>query len=83
MNDAEPQQASRNAFEAWFATSRRCRGKARAPSFEQRTDGTYADDQTQRHWWTWQQGAKHAAAEPAAPAPVPGMRSDWMCLTEI
>jgi hypothetical protein len=45
---------SREAFEAYFADSRRNRGPGHAPTFDLRSDGTYADDHTQRHWWTWQ-----------------------------
>lgn len=46
---------SREAFEAYFAESRRSRGAGKRPTFEQFEDGTYKDDHTQRHWWTWQQ----------------------------
>lgn len=50
----------REAFEAWFAGSRRSRGVAKRPDFALRDDGTYADDRTQRHWWTWQNAAAEA-----------------------
>ena len=45
----------RAAFERYFAESRKSKGKDRRPTFERLADGTYADDHTQRHWWTWQQ----------------------------
>jgi hypothetical protein len=35
-----------------------------ALTFERREDGTYDDDHTQRHWWTWQ----NALASPERPA---------------
>lgn len=47
--------SSRAAFERYFATSRKSKGAGRDVSFSMRPDGTYADDHTQRHWWTWQQ----------------------------
>lgn len=47
----------RAAFEADFAESRRGRGVAKRPTFERLGDDTYADDHTQRHWWTWQKGS--------------------------
>lgn len=43
----------RPAFEAWFAYSR-ASSAARERMFAQLGDGSYADDHTQRHWWTWQ-----------------------------
>ena len=59
--------AQRAAFEAWFAESRKSKGPSRRPTFERFVeDGTYADDSTQRHWWTWQ----HAASPQPTAAPV-------------
>ena len=58
--------AQRAAFEAWFAESRKSKGPSRRPTFERFEDGTYADDSTQRHWWTWQ----HAASPQPTAAPV-------------
>ncbi len=52
MTDA----ASRDAFEAFFRDSR---SSKRRPTFERLADDTYADDHTQRHWWTWQQASQH------------------------
>ena len=46
----------RERFEAYFAWSRQSKGANRRPNFERfEEDGTYKDDHTQRHWWTWQQ----------------------------
>jgi hypothetical protein len=59
--------ASREAFEKFFADSRRSRGPSKRPTFERLPDDTYADDHTQRHWWTWQQAL---AAQPAPAAVV-------------
>jgi len=58
-----PDIVERLHFEVWFADSRRNRGAKKRPSFEQLSDGTYADDHTQRHWWTWQTAQRQAAAE--------------------
>ncbi len=60
--------ALREAFELYFADSRRGRGAGRAPTFARMADGTYADDPTQRHWWTWQNACRPALAAPAVPA---------------
>lgn len=57
----------REAFEAYFAESRRNKGPSKRPTFALLFDGTYADDHTQRHWWTWQQ----ALAAPPAPDAQP------------
>jgi hypothetical protein len=57
----------REAFERYFAASRKNKGVAHRPTFERREDDTYADDHTQRHWWTWQ----NARAALRAPAGVP------------
>lgn len=63
---------AREAFEEWFADSRRSRGAKRRPNFNTLSDGTYADDHTQRHWWTWQTAIKtdRLAATPAGEQPV-------------
>lgn len=47
-------ETQREAFEAYFLDSRKSKHK---PNFARLEDGTYADDHTQRHWWTWQQAA--------------------------
>lgn len=58
---------TRECFERFFSDSRRNRGAKHPPSFDRRDDGTYADDHTQRHWWTWQQAlAAQERAEPVA-----------------
>jgi len=44
-------ETQREAFEAYFLDSRKSKRK---PNFARLPDGTYADDHTQRHWWTWQ-----------------------------
>lgn len=64
----------REAFEAWFSDSRRNRGVAKRPNFERMEDGTYFDDHTQRHWWTWQNAARAAvpAWQPIETAPTDG-----------
>ena len=54
----------RAAFEAYFAWSRKSKGVNRRPTFELFPDGTYKDDHTQRHWWTWQQSRAALAAKP-------------------
>lgn len=41
----------RDEFEKWFAATRPSKHR---PNFALREDGTYVDDHTQRHWWTWQ-----------------------------
>jgi hypothetical protein len=51
----------RAAFELYFAASRSNRGPSKRPTFARLGDGTYADDHTQRHWWTWQQAMECAA----------------------
>ena len=49
-------ERSRIDFECYFLESRRSKGANRAPTFmRHEQDGTYIDDHTQRHWWTWQQ----------------------------
>ncbi|CAN5766389.1 hypothetical protein BH09PSE5_BH09PSE5_08390 [soil metagenome] len=46
---------ARADFEAFFLDSRNDRGiKARERLLIRLSDGTYAEDHTQRHWWTWQ-----------------------------
>lgn len=47
----------RAAFEEFFLESRRGRGRKHLPTFALLPDGTYADDHTQRHWWTWQRAS--------------------------
>ena len=58
MMGDEPEDDGRAEFETFFAESRRGRGPSKAPTFQRLQDGTYADDHTQRHWWTWQQSRK-------------------------
>lgn len=58
---------NREAFEMWFASSRRSRGAGKRPTFARLPDDTYADDHTQRHWWTWQ----CALAAPSNPTTQP------------
>lgn len=58
----------RAAFERYFATSRKSKGAGRRPTFERRDDDTYADDHTQRHWWTWQNALRAALDQPAPEA---------------
>ena len=53
----------REAFERWFLESRKSKGASRRPTFERMEDGTYADDCTQRHWWTWQNAQAARIAE--------------------
>ena len=54
----------RELFELFFAGSRRNRGPRHRPAFERFDgDGTYKDDHTQRHWWTWQQAILASDAE--------------------
>lgn len=43
--------SDREEFEKWFAATRPSKHR---PNFALREDGTYVDDHTQRHWWTWQ-----------------------------
>ena len=62
--------ALRNAFEAYFADSRRGKGASKAPTFARLADGTYADDPTQRHWWTWQNAARAALSAPPPVVPA-------------
>lgn len=59
----------RAQFEAYFSNSRRGRIGKKIPAFQRLPDGTYADDSTQRHWWTWQNAALAAAQPPAAAMP--------------
>jgi hypothetical protein len=65
-------ERSRIDFECYFLESRKSKGANRAPTFQRyEHDGTYIDDHTQRHWWTWQQavnagrdqGLREAAAK--------------------
>lgn len=49
-------EQTRGDFERYFLDSRRSKGASRRPTFMRyEHDGTYIDDHTQRHWWTWQQ----------------------------
>lgn len=64
------QPAERNAFERYFAESRRNRGAAKRPNFARLQDGTYADDHTQRHWWTWQMALNTAHNGATAIKPI-------------
>lgn len=49
-------ERSRIDFECYFLDSRKSKSAGRAPTFlRYEHDGTYIDDHTQRHWWTWQQ----------------------------
>lgn len=49
-------EQTRIDFECYFLESRRSKGANRQPTFMRyEHDGTYIDDHTQRHWWTWQQ----------------------------
>lgn len=57
----------RQRFEEFFADSRRNRGRRHAPTFERLADGTYRDDSTQRHWWTWQKAILADWCRRAAP----------------
>lgn len=50
-------------FEVYFLASRKSKGKGRRVSFDLLPDGTYADDHTQRHWWTWQNAWQARAAQ--------------------
>ena len=52
----------REAFEAYFSNSRRGRGVKKIPVFKRLPDDSYADEPTQRHWWTWQNAARAAIA---------------------
>lgn len=51
---------ARTQFEHFFAESRKGKGPSRRPTFAQLQDGTYVEDSTQRHWWTWQNAAPQA-----------------------
>lgn len=62
-----PDDPVRQAFEAYYAESRKGKGFSRRPTFERLADGTYADDPTQRHWWTWQQAISAIRAGDTAP----------------
>ena len=68
--------ALREAFELYFADSRRGRGAGRAPTFARMADGTYADDPTQRHWWTWQNACRRTHRATGAQAINPQQVAD-------
>jgi hypothetical protein len=61
----------REAFEAWFGSTRHSKGvEYRTIMFDRRPDdGTYVEDHTQRHWWTWQNAAR-ASLEATSSAPI-------------
>jgi len=64
-------EKERAAFEAFFADSRKGSGQAKvAKLFDRMPGGDYAQDHTQRHWWTWQ-NARRAASHEAAGSPTP------------
>lgn len=57
-------ERSRIDFECYFLESRESKGANRAPTFQRyEHDGTYIDDHTQRHWWTWQQAVNAGRAQ--------------------
>lgn len=62
---AEGELTERQKFEAFFADSRRNRGAKKRPNFDTLADGTYADEHTQRHWWTWQSARRAGQGSPA------------------
>jgi hypothetical protein len=70
----------RDEFERWFLESRKSKGASHRPTFERMEDGTYADNHTQRHWWTWQnaQAARidELEAEVAEQARLNGMGAE-------
>jgi hypothetical protein len=58
----------RAAFEAFFRQSRSHSGRKKIERcLDRLEDDTYADESTQRHWWTWQQS--RAAVPLVAEAP--------------
>lgn len=67
----------REAFERWFLESRKSKGASRRPTFERMEDGTYADDHTQRHWWTWQNAQAARIAELEKEALAKPFAPDW------
>jgi hypothetical protein len=70
MTPDKPAEArEREAFEKWFGSTRHSKGvEYRAIMFDRRPeDGTYVEDHTQRHWWTWQNARASLAAEVAQP----------------
>ncbi|MBI3346974.1 MAG: hypothetical protein HY020_07155 [Burkholderiales bacterium] len=46
-------------FETYFVESRDA--NRRSVNLTKRPDGSYVDDHTQRHWWTWQCAVAAAA----------------------
>ena len=57
-------ERSRIDFECYFLESRKSKGANRVPTFHRyEHDGTYIDDHTQRHWWTWQQAVNAGRAQ--------------------
>lgn len=69
------QDMKRQQFEAFFLASRSNKGAKRRPTFERLPDDTYADDHTQRHWWTWQQAL---AAEPLTEERIDEIARGWV-----
>lgn len=71
QHDTLTLETTRAAFERYFLESRKSKGANRKPTFERFEDGTYKDDHTQRHWWTWQNAiatpAQAQQSEPAKP----------------
>lgn len=56
----------REAFEQFFADSRRGKGQAALSKLlERMPGGDYVQDHTQRHWWTWQK-ARASLSTPAS-----------------
>jgi hypothetical protein len=82
MTDTTPDAPAgeRERFEAYFVSSRKSKGVGRRPNIDRMSDGTYADDHTKRHWWTWQNAlAARASAAPAVQPvawPIRGARVD-------
>jgi hypothetical protein len=92
---SEGSSSGREAFERYFLASRKGRGPSRAPTFAKLGDGTYADDHTQRHWWTWQQaqaealrrhddsGTPSVQAELPEPAMLRGVDEDYYSAEQV
>ncbi len=77
-NDQLGLDPRRGAFEFFFAYSRRGRGPSKVPTFERLGDDTYADDHTQRHWWTWQRAQaeeREQMGRPTQDMELAGMRA--------
>lgn len=65
MNTSTAAEA-RESFEAYWLSSRKGHGAGKAERMLVRDpDGDYADQSTQRHWWTWQNAqAMRSVAQP-------------------